>query len=346
MNNSFFQGKVYICESKVVLMKKSFLLFSILLVIPFVGFSQYYWDYGLKLGGSNYLGDIGGLDQSKRPFVLDMKMQETRWAIGGYVRYKLRDPWSVEAQLNWVRVSGADSLTAKYDPRRGRNLSFRNDIFQFNALGEWTFFENPDLGNTYRYENAFSAYLCAGVSIFYQDPFAYNPYHYSWNAQGQIQAGGGPTWVNLHPLETEGVHYHIIQPGIPIGAGLNFTIKKKYRIGWSIMWTKTFTDYLDDISTVYPNPNVWKQLGFSSQQAAEAAYFSNRATAASASGVGLDQYGQPGEQRGDAGDKDSFITTTIDVGYVIRGKSNMYRAHYSGLFSKNRFKVRRRRAKF
>ncbi|HSY76895.1 MAG TPA: hypothetical protein VK890_08565 [Bacteroidia bacterium] len=326
-------------------MRKLVLIASILFLMPFVGFSQYYWDYGAKLGASNYLGDIGGLSQSRRPFVLDMKMQETRWDIGGYVRYKLRDPWSVEAQLNWVRVSGADSLTAKYDPRRGRNLNFRNDIIQFSAFGEWTFFENPDLGNTYRYENAFSAYLFAGISVFYQCPFAYNPYHYAWNAQGQMTTGG-PLWVNLHPLETEGVHYHIIQPGIPLGAGFNFTIKKKYRIGWSITWTKTFTDYLDDISTVYPNPDVWKQLGFSKQMQAEAAYFSNRATAASASGVGLQEYGLQGDQRGIVANKDNFITTTVDVGYVIRGRSNIYRAHYSGLFSKNRFKIRRRRAKF
>src|ERR1700733_14819497 len=90
--------KVYICESKVIVVKRIILILSIFL-FPLAGFSQYYWDYGLKLGASNYLGDIGGLSQSKRPFVLDMKMQETRWAVGGYVRYKLRDPWSLEAQL-------------------------------------------------------------------------------------------------------------------------------------------------------------------------------------------------------------------------------------------------------
>jgi len=326
-------------------MRKHILIVIILFSLPIIGFGQYDLDYGLKLGASNYLGDIGGLDQSKRPFVLDMKMQETRWAVGAYARYRIRDPWSVEAQLSWIRISGADSLTTRYDPRRGRNLNFRNDIIQLNVMGEWTFFENPDLGNTYRYENAFSSYLCAGISVFYQDPSAYNPYRYSWNSQGQIQNGGGPLWVNLHPLETEGVRYHIIQPGIPIGAGFNFTIKKTYRIGMSITWTKTFTDYLDDISTQYPAANTWQKLGFSPQMQAEAAYFSNRTTAQSASEVGTDNY-TPGSQRGDINNKDSFITTTVDVGYVIRGRSRFYQKHYSGLFSKNRFKVRRRRAKF
>ena len=317
-------------------MRKLVLLVSVCILLPFTGFSQYDLDYGLKLGASNYLGDIGGLSQSRRPFVLDMKMQETRWAVGAYARYRIRDPWSVEAQLNWVRVSGADSLTYRYDPRRGRNLNFRNDIIQLNAMGEWTFFENPDLGNTYRYENAFSAYLCAGVSIFYQDPYAYNP----------NRAFGLPKWVSLHQFETEGVHYHLIQPGIPIGAGFNFTIKKTYRIGLSITWTKTFTDYLDDISSKYPAANTWQQLGFSSQMQAEAAYFSNRTTAAAAgNNINVDNYA-PGSQRGISSNKDSFITTTIDVGYVVRGRSNFYHRHYAGLFSKNRYKVRRRRAKF
>jgi hypothetical protein len=315
-------------------MRRIVLILGVLILLPFTSFSQYYWDYGAKLGASNYLGDIGGFDQSRRNFVADMKPAETRWDIGGYVRYRIRDPWSIEAQLSWIRIQGADSLTAQYDPRRGRNLNFRNDIIQANFLGEWTFFENPDLGNTYRYENSFSAYLGLGFSIFYQCPFAYNPNH----------AFGLGTWVNLHPLETEGIHYHLIQPGIPIAAGFNFTIKKVYRIGWSITWTKTFTDYLDDISGKYPNPDVWATM--SPQMRAEAEYFSNRTTQAAAGDINVANYGQPGDQRGNPDNKDSFLVTTIDAGYVIHGHSNFYRRHYGGLFSKNKYKIRRRRAKF
>ena len=193
------------------MMRKLTLAFIIVLVFPLVGFSQYYFDYGMKLGVSNSLTDIGGLEQTARPFVLDMKTQETRWAAGFYGRYKLKDPWSIEANLTYVRIQGADSLSTN-SGRRGRNLNFRNDIFQFSLMGEWTFFENPDLGNTYRYENAFAAYLATGIAVFYQDPYGY----------GNPPGGHGWGWYNLQPLETEGVHYHKIQPGIPISVLLLF----------------------------------------------------------------------------------------------------------------------------
>ena len=311
-------------------MRRYTLALIIIIFFPLAGFSQYYWDYGAKLGVSNSLTDIGGWDQTARPWVLDMKLQETRWDVGGYVRYKLKDPWAIEADLSYLRLQGADSLSI-YPGRRGRNANFRNDIFQFSLMGEWTFFENPDLGNTYRYENAFAAYLGLGIAIFYQDPYSY----------GNPPGGHGWGWYNMQPLETEGVHYHKIQPGIPVVLGFNFTLAKKYRIGWSLGWTKTFTDYLDDVSGRYPQPS---QL-----TSPMAVYFSNRTrpnSVEAADGLpGVSNYG-PGQKRGDPTNMDSYLVTTIDAGYVIRGRSNFYRRHYGGIFSKNKYKVRRRRAKF
>ena len=161
---------------------------SLLLLIPLTGLSQpqnfYNVDYGLKLGVSNYIGDIGGYDKKAQPFVLDMKMQETRWSLGSYLRYRLgkpymgRDPWSIEAQLNYIRISGADSLTAKFAPRKLRGISFRNDIVQFNSMVEWIFLENPDIGHKNTHKKDINMYLGTGISIFYQDPYAYNPNHY------------------------------------------------------------------------------------------------------------------------------------------------------------------------
>ncbi|HRF82792.1 MAG TPA: hypothetical protein PL070_22235, partial [Flavobacteriales bacterium] len=43
--------------------------------------AQYAWDFGMHVGGANYLGEMGGTDQPRRDFVWDMKMSQTRWAI-------------------------------------------------------------------------------------------------------------------------------------------------------------------------------------------------------------------------------------------------------------------------
>jgi len=45
--------------------------------------SQWLWDYGVAIGASNYLGDIGGKEQTRRDFVSDMKLSKTRYNVGG-----------------------------------------------------------------------------------------------------------------------------------------------------------------------------------------------------------------------------------------------------------------------
>lgn len=309
-------------------MRKIIILLAFCTGFSLMGSAQYYLDYGARLGVSNYLGDIGGLEKTARPWVLDMKLQETRWNFGGYARYKLRDPFAVEADLDYLRLSGADSLSTN-PGRRGRNLNFRNDILDLSLKGIWTFYENPDLGNTYRYQNSFDAFLTLGISFIWSNPKGY----------GDPPGGHGYGWYSLHPLETEGVHYNRFQPGIPVGAGFNFTLSKTLRIGWQIQWTETFTDYLDDISNKYPTAAQYANMS------PEAQYFSNRATAQSASDAGIGNYGD-GNKRGDPTNHDSFLTATVTVGYVIRGRSNFYRSHYGNIFSKGKYRMRRRRAKF
>ena len=58
--------------------------FSLILLL---GSSQYNFDYGIKLGATNYLGDIGGQEKTRRDFIMDMKLSQTRWVVGGYARY-------------------------------------------------------------------------------------------------------------------------------------------------------------------------------------------------------------------------------------------------------------------
>ena len=72
--------------------------------------AQYAWDFGIHVGGANYLGEMGGTDQPRRDFVWDMKLSQTRWAIGGFARRKINRSISLNTGLLYLRIQGANQL--------------------------------------------------------------------------------------------------------------------------------------------------------------------------------------------------------------------------------------------
>ncbi len=286
--------------------------------------SQWLWDFGVNASAANYLGDIGGGAGTRRDFVSDLKLAKTRWNFGGFARYKYSPKLSVKLALDYLRLEGDDKLSAN-PGRQARNFNFRNDIYDLGLTGEYFFYENNDLGNTYRYRNGFRAYIFAGVGGFYSNPKT-------------LYKG---EWIALQPLATEGVHYRKMVMNIPMGVGFYLTLNKKNRIGFEINYRKTFTDYIDDISGNYP-------------QTAPTDYDPTivlRANELKGSQLDLDnpglldshQFG--GYKRGDSKHKDAYLTVGFSYSYVLRGKSSFYRTRNSGFFSKKR-KMRKIRAKF
>jgi hypothetical protein len=291
--------------------------------LPFVGFSQYLWDFGGQIGASNYLGEMGGTSDTRHDFIKDIKLSKTEFTLGGFARYKFTPLISAKAGLNWVRIEGADYLSTN-PGRRGRNLSFQNNIFELELTGEVFFYEIPDLGHTYRYRNDFRMYAFAGISALYHNPRA----HY----QGE--------WVNLRPLKTEGKTYSSFAAAVPLGIGLYFTVEKRHRIGWEFDWRTTFTDYLDDVSTVYIDP--------SELSSPEAIALANRRDELGDNVEGVPDAVNyvPGKKRGDPSHKDSYLSTSVSYSYVMRGKSSFYKSHYGSIFKRKKYKKRKIRAKF
>ncbi|HOZ88379.1 MAG TPA: hypothetical protein PL029_11510, partial [Bacteroidia bacterium] len=58
--------------------------------------SQWVWDYGVAIGSTNYLGDIGGKDKERQNFISDVQLAKTRYNVGGFVRYKWRPKVSLK----------------------------------------------------------------------------------------------------------------------------------------------------------------------------------------------------------------------------------------------------------
>lgn len=293
-------------------MKKHILLSLVLVSIFTPSFCQFRWDIGGGLGLANYLGEMGGKEQTRRDFVSDMKLNETRWAFQGFARYRFHPLVSVKGVFTYARIEGADSLSSN-PGRVGRNLHFRNDLLELSFQGEFDFYQFNDVGRGYRFNKDFRAYGFVGVGALYSNPRA--------QYKGE--------WVALQPLMTEGQSkpYSLFQVVIPAGLGVSLTYHKYHRFSWELGWRTTFTDYLDDVSTVYaptsdlPN-NISVQLSNQSVTA-----FQNDPTLPHPNNY------SPGSKRGDPTHNDSYIFSTFSYSYMIKGTS-MTKKRYKKYFRK------------
>ena len=145
-------------------------------------------DFGVSLGASNYLGEIGGNTGEAKPFPYGHEAKKKQTSFGWWVyRYNFTRSVAAKLTINYARISGADSLSNE-PTRIARNLSFRTDLLEFSLLGEFTFFFN-DMSRRSKSRVDFSTYVTAGVGILMYYPYA--------------QHDG--KWYYLRPLATEGI---------------------------------------------------------------------------------------------------------------------------------------------
>lgn len=299
--------------------------------MPFCSMSQNQLDYGVSFGTGGYLGEIGGGEKDARPFIMDIKLSQSRWGYGAFARYRIFDELAARVDIMTVRLQGADSLSTN-PGRQSRNLSFVNDVIELTGRAEYAFFSIHDFGNTGRYLLDFKSYLYLGAGVFYNNPRAlYNG-----------------SYVPLQPLQTEGKKYSKFQFNVPFGVGLYWTYKRKHRIGVEAGWRWTMTDYIDDVSTTYPSDTT----GMSAQAIA----LSNRNPELANSPIGRSNYGAKSEgqehenPRGSSKGKDSYVVVNVTYSQLLKGKykNKRFQATKSrGTIGAGRKRVKRRtRAKF
>jgi len=285
-------------------MKRIIILFFTLILCT-VSKAQWQTDYGFSIGISNYLGDIGGKEKTRRDFLADLKFAKTRWNVGGFYRHKLSQKFFVKIAADYLRIEGDDKLSTN-PARNARNLNFRNDMVEVSGTFQFLIFEDNDLGNTYRYKNGFRAFVFAGLGGFYSNPKA-------------LYKG---SYVPLRPLKTEGVTYSPLGINIPVGIGFYFTMSKKHRIGFDVNYRFTFTDYLDDISGNYPDSASISGNPALSYRTPELGKPANKQEASVYHSHGW------GQKRGDKTHNDGYITMNLSYSYVLRGKSSFYKSKY------------------
>ena len=126
--------------------------------------------------------------------------------------------------------------------QRNKNITWKNELIAVRLITMLIF-----LASLYLATFAKPAMVIfSGISI------------YNFNPEAENSLG---QWVDLQPLGTEGQgttaypdrkKYSRTQIAIPMGGGVKISLNNNLNIAFSFSARKTYTDYLDDVSTTYP----------------------------------------------------------------------------------------------
>lgn len=266
-------------------------------------------EIGAGVGPLIFLGDLGGNQGRGTTLVKDVNLPTTNLSFGAYINVYPTEWLGFRLAFNSGRLEGADSLINEKGgeeiSRKVRNLHFRSKLTEAYAAVEvypTVFFEQYD-----GLKGKLRPYGLLGVGVF------------KFNPQTQYYSPNGTTrWVNLRDLRTEGQgmeeyptrkQYNLTQVEVPMGFGAKYYVSEDMYIGLEVLHRKTFTDYVDDVSTTYINPDLFdKYLLPEDAVVARQVYYR-----------GFTSSSRPddGEMRGQRRNNDAFFSTLIRCGWRL-----------------------------
>jgi hypothetical protein len=263
------------------------LIFIFTFIFSFGVFSQSS-ELGLQVGVASYKGEIN--QHLFNPEFFNP-------SAGLFFKRSFNSFWSMRLALTYGRIGASDAF-AKEQFNQYRNLSFRNNIIDGSVLFEFNFFPFQTSAEA---SSKITPFLMSGLSFFHHNPQAY------YNG----------SWYDLQPLGTEGQgsglpgtenRYKRTQFALPIGGGLKIKLSNRFSLTLEACARRTYTDYLDDISTVYPDNN---QLAATNGPLA--ATLSDR-TIFAKSDLNANR------QRGDSADKDWYMMGGATLNWTLSKK--------------------------
>ena len=197
-------------------------------------------------------------------------------------------------------IEAADRNNRDY--LKQRNLSFSTSIKEAYLGLEITILD-MSVGR-------FTPYIYGGVAVFHFNPWT-------------LDKNGVKTF--LKPLSTEGQGiaqypeqqpYKLTQLSIPVGVGAKFAVSDNFSIGIEFNQRKTFTDYIDDVSSNYVDVNVLRQAR--GEKAVELSFRENEIP------IGRLQYPGHGEQRGTPSQMDWYYFFGLTSEIKLNALSNLF----------------------
>ena len=266
------------------------------------------YELGGSVGLMNCLTDVGGRSGIGKKFVKDLNIGNSQFAGSIYFSAIYKNAVALRLEGTFGQVKAYDSILRNVKAttfgRYERNLSFRSNITEFMAVAEihplfiFKKYDENDVAPKY------SPYLLAGIGYF------------SFNPQAQLNN----RWVDLQPLSTEGQGfaeypnrkpYSLHQVCIPVGVGVKYELSSMLNLRAECVYRILHTDYLDDVSTTYIDPNLYSNY-FTGTKLTNALLLNDRQYELDPTHITT-----PGDQRGNPKNNDSYFSFNIKVGLIF-----------------------------
>ncbi len=270
--------------------KKLLLLFSLLLC-TWTTIAQPV-EIGFFAGATAYQGDLA-------PSRSRGSLSEYHSAYGFFGRVYITPFLAIKPTFLQGKISGHDQFS-KDIGRLNRNLSFHSELSELGLLAELNFplFQIKN-------RSQIKLQVFGGLSR-----FKFNPTTFLAGKEYELQ-----------PLGTEGqgmpgrpAKYNLNGFAIPAGIGFSIGLDEHITIGIELSIRKTFTDYLDDVSTVYIDYDELLE-----SNGTMAALLSNRRNELGENGTTAFR---PGAYRGDPTDNDSFVFFGLAISVALQGDNH------------------------
>ena len=236
----------------------------IFLIIPYFAHSQanrwkrYRYEFFGGIGASGMLGDLGGSDKIGTHYVKDIDFSMTRPAITAGGRYFILKRVAVQSALSYTWLRGSDTKTQELF-RNNRNIQVLTPLVEWQARVEYTILTEKT-GHRYNIKNVrgilgnkVSIQIFGGAAFFYFYPMGKD-----------TRPGGSGKFYGLRNVGTEGQNlgydarkpYSYFSFSVPLGFQVKYIINRKWSVAWEIGLRTTITDYLDDVSKTYVDPDA------------------------------------------------------------------------------------------
>ncbi|MFY0643765.1 MAG: hypothetical protein JXR19_04800 [Bacteroidia bacterium] len=257
--------------------------------------------FRITASSSYFLCDLGGKDAVGTNDISDLNLEQTRYAFGLGVQFH-SGPFSIGTNAFYARLAADDRLTKA--GRSIRRLHSITDVLEASVNLEYCIPRNIPVVKNF--------YFNVGLGVMAFSPMA--------RYEGEL--------IKLRPLGTEGQNYlpgksrySHFAPVLPFGFGYKIRFRGGSSLSIDMNMRKSFTDYLDDVSTSYADPIRIEEIS-----GPEAAYLSDP----SLEGMGV------GNQRGDSKDNDQYFLIGFRYEFPLR-MSRSYKQNTSCSFEGKRY---------